>query len=122
MGGATSRAKWPGPIAGILVVSMLAVLLLAPSRPAGASDLVQASVSGSSAVPPQTEVGQVVAFRVSFSNTGSTTWTFYAGVTLRRPNGSLVNVAPITPVRPEAAPSRFAPTERAPGKTWRWPS
>lgn len=99
MGGATSRAKWPGPIAGILVVSMLAVLLLAPSRPAGASDLVQASVSGSSAVPPQTEVGQTVAFQVSFSNTGETTWTFYAGVSLRRPDGSLVNVAPITPVR-----------------------
>jgi len=105
MGGATSRAKWPGPIAGIVVVSMLAVLLLAPSRPAGGAESwlalspVQASVSGSSAVPPQTEVGQTVAFRVSFSNTGSTTWTFYAGVTLRRPDGSLVNVAPITPVR-----------------------
>jgi len=83
---------------------MLAIILLAPSRPAGGAESwlalspVQASVSGSSAVPPQTEVGQTVAFRVSFSNTGSTTWTFYAGVTLRRPDGSLVNVAPITPV------------------------
>jgi hypothetical protein len=40
-----------------------------------------------------------VIFQVSFLNTGETAWTFYATLSLRRPDGSQVNVLPVTAVQ-----------------------
>jgi len=59
---------------------------------------VAASIDSHSASPVATATGQTVTFQVCFSNTGSTGWTFYAALSLRRPDGSIVNVSPLISV------------------------
>jgi internalin A len=54
---------------------------------------ISARIDSYSADPREVEVSAAVTLRFSFTNTGNTPWTFQAAATLRKPNGSWVNLA-----------------------------
>lgn len=104
--GAGKRTRWARVLKGLLVVSLLPTMLAPVARPAqaagihvGASPVIRATISNHTADPSKTVLGQNVSFEVRFSNSGNTAWTFQAALSLRRPDGSVVHVAPLTPVQ-----------------------
>jgi len=61
------------------------------------TELITVSIDGQSAIPKEVKVGESSTLKFSFTNTGNIPWTFYAAVSLRKPNGDEVNL-PTKPV------------------------
>jgi hypothetical protein len=65
----------------------------------GSSVPISARIDNYSASPPKIQVGQTTTFKVTFTNTGNTQWTFGAGISLRRPDGVRIDNLPNQPVK-----------------------
>ncbi len=70
-------------------------LNLSPNSPQ--TELITVNIDDQSAIPKEIKVGESVALKFSFTNTGNIPWTFYAAVSLRKPNGDEENL-PTKPV------------------------
>jgi hypothetical protein len=53
---------------------------------------VAAQIVGYNAAPRQVKVGESVTLTMTLKNTGTTSWTFYGAVSLRKPGGALVHL------------------------------
>jgi len=60
---------------------------------------ISARINNYSASPTKIQVGQTTTFKVAFTNTGNTQWTFGAGISLRRPDGVRIDNLPTQPVK-----------------------
>lgn len=63
------------------------------------STSINARIDNYGASPTKIQVGQTSTFKVAFTNTGNTPWTFGAGISLRRPDGARIDSLPTQTVK-----------------------
>jgi N-acetyl-anhydromuramyl-L-alanine amidase AmpD/predicted secreted protein len=63
-----------------------------------AEDEISVSINSYSATPTEVTVGEDVILSFSFTNTGDIPWTFYAALSLRRPDNSVDNSPSLKPI------------------------
>ena len=63
-----------------------------------AEDEISVSIDSYSATPTEVVVGEDVISNFSFTNTGDIPWTFYAALSLRRPDNSVDNSPSLKPI------------------------
>ncbi len=83
----------------VLSCCLLVVYLTAAATPgevAGAG--VSADIQSYSIGPTDTQAGETVTFRLDIANTGSSSWTFWGQLALKRPDGQFLNNLPCKPV------------------------
>ena len=80
---------------------------------------VSCSLAEHSAAPQQVQVGQSVTLSATVTNTSSAAWTFYVALSLKKPNGSQVNLD-LKPLTLSVGQQGTATWNYAPGAAGAW--